>query len=116
MSVLDEFSPFRYYLNRIRSGSGKKHGGTDLTLDDLKRLWDDQDGLCALSGVQMDLPRMKTDSHGFPTCASLDRIDSDRGYVLDNVQFVCNFVNMGKGPNSDEEAIEFIEKVRQVKG
>ena len=43
---------------------------------------------------------------------SLDRIDSAKGYVKGNVQFVCLGINYAKNRWSDTEMKLFIERIR----
>jgi len=42
---------------------------------------------------------------------SIDRIDSDRGYVKDNVILVCNIVNQMKLEKPNEEFLTFIKQI-----
>lgn len=82
---------------RIRANArrqAKKHArrgepfACTLTHADLAALWARQGGHCAYTGIPLTLsPRARA------TTASLDRIDSRQGYVLDNVQFVHKTVN-----------------------
>jgi hypothetical protein len=62
----------------------------------------------------MQLPRSSEgfNGGGGPTAASLDRIDSTKGYIAGNVEFVCRFVNLGKSDLSREEVMKFIAAVR----
>lgn len=106
----DQYSPFRYYINRILNGSGKKHGPSDLTVEYLKDLWDKQQGKC-ISGIDMHLPKNTRERHDVLHCASLDRIDSSKGYIQGNVQFICKFINLGKGDSSDSEVKQFLFKL-----
>ncbi|VVT28934.1 conserved hypothetical protein [Roseovarius sp. EC-HK134] len=57
-----------------------------------------QKGLCALTGLPLDLPPAIADSD---MKASPDRIDSDLGYEKGNIQVVCWFANRWKGDDSD---------------
>lgn len=41
--------------------------------------------------------------------ASVDRLDSSKGYTFENTQIVCRFYNLGKTDNSNEDAIEILE-------
>jgi hypothetical protein len=43
--------------------------------------------------------------------ASIDRIDSNQGYVPGNVQFICRFINMGKQDLTDSQVREFLADV-----
>lgn len=42
-----------------------------------------------------------------PKRASLDRIDSSKGYIKGNVQFVCHMANVAKNDYTYEQMIEF---------
>jgi len=43
---------------------------------------------------------------------SLDRIDSDLGYIRGNLQLTCWFANRWKGASDNGEFIALIDKVR----
>lgn len=70
-------------------------------------LFEKQGGKCALTGESIDLGRNKND-YGV---ASLDRIDSKRGYVEGNVQWVHRVVNFMKQSLSDEDFVRWCKKV-----
>jgi|ERR1039458_325680 hypothetical protein len=106
---LDEFSSFRGYLNKIKSRSRKE---CSLTLEDLKAQWDRQQGVCPVTGWTIELPA----SNGrrrvcHPRRASLDRIDSNEGYHVDNIRWVAAIVNFAKSTWTDEDVIEFARAV-----
>lgn len=75
----------------------------------LSLLWDDQGGICALTGLQM-VPDGEEDA-GWHRC-SLDRIDSDGHYEAGNLQLVCKFANMWKSNMPNETFLALIEQVR----
>jgi len=66
-----------------------------------------QHWVCALTGLQM------TESPGGrnPNQASLDRIDSKRGYDRGNVQYVTLQINLAKKNMSDSDFIEMCKRV-----
>ena len=79
---------------KIIIGSEKR--GYDLDID-MKYIWDiyqEQQGKCALSGISIffAFSSRKLSS----ATASLDRIDSSKGYIKGNVQWVHKSVNMMK--------------------
>ena len=84
----------------------------DVDHDYLLGLWDDQGGLCNLSGLPMDmsydLSARKCTGPNRLFYPSLDRIDSDLGYVPGNVQWVCMGINYLKNSCTDEQALEFL--------
>ena len=67
---------------------------------DMKYLWDlyiQQDKKCALTGLDIEM-KLKDDTayDGYRQIASLDRIDSKRGYCIGNVQWIHKDVNIMK--------------------
>jgi hypothetical protein len=50
---------------------------------------------------------MTTKEHDY-TAASVDRIDSTRGYTRDNIQLVCKAINLGKKNFKDSRIAELI--------
>lgn len=105
----DEFSPFRYYVSKSRAR--KEYGTPDITVEYLKSLWEAQNGICPYTNKKMELPINTQDHHikGIPTRASLDRIDSNKGYVIGNVEFVCLAVNYAKNGFSKEQMVDFFK-------
>lgn len=69
----------------------RRHKGLDISLRDLHDLWEKQKGLCSYSGT----PMTWDDSNRYTT-ASLDRIDSSKGYVRGNIALCCAIVNIMK--------------------
>lgn len=81
----------------------------------LPHLWEMQGGKCAVSGAPMQ--HTPTDSAGRRCndyAASLDRVDSSKGYTPDNVRLVCWFVNDMKGDRSDAEFLSLIRLVNEA--
>lgn len=70
----------------------------DLAIEDVWRLFVDQERKCALSSLPLVFGSGRTSA----TTASLDRIDSSRGYLLGNVQWVHKTVNIMKSTLPDE--------------
>lgn len=103
-----EQKKFSYYLSRA-----KRRGDTDLTHEFLKSLWESQNSRCALTGVELKHRDQLTKLR--PDTASLDRIDSSKGYARDNVQFVAYSINLAKNKFSNEEFVDFLEGVKSAK-
>ncbi len=103
---------FFYYLRQIK----KKHPTKDLPATDLDSafladLWDRQCGLCAYTGLPMTPKPLGQRPENYFSAASLDRIDSNLGYIRGNVQFVLLPINNAKGVQSDEEMRKFISSL-----
>lgn len=86
----------------------KQNLGFDIDLMYLLELFDAQGGKCALTGVQMTYV---AGSGKVATNISIDRIDSSKGYVRDNVQFVCDVVNRMKQELSCAELFSWCGKI-----
>lgn len=62
----------------------------------MSQLWDlyiNQNKKCALSGIELNFPKSALDTS---SNASLDRINSNKGYTIDNVQWVDKRINFMK--------------------
>ncbi len=85
-----------YFARLIQKTDERKH----LTVEFLNNLLAKQNGLCGLSGVQLT----KITGKGvISTNASLDRVDSRKGYDEDNIRLVCHYLNSFRGQVSDGE-------------
>jgi hypothetical protein len=97
----------RHALPRVTSNAERvvhrKAIKLEVDRDYIFKLYDKQDGKCAISGLSMVHRAGELDS------ISIDRVDSGKGYVPDNVQLVCQFINLGKHIKSDKSAREFIK-------
>lgn len=75
-----------------------------------------QKGLCVLSGLPIIVATtIKNDMRG-ETTASLDRIDSSKGYVRENVQWVHKLVNKMKMDLDESVLISLCESIATHKG
>jgi hypothetical protein len=72
-------------------------------------LFDDQDGLCAITGIVLQLDEDGSDPE---LRCSLDRIDSSGHYEPGNLQIVCRFVNRWKSDSADADFRRLIGLVR----
>ncbi len=103
----DEFSPFR----KILRNALQRDSDSTLTLQIIKQIWENQNGICPYTGVKMVLHETSSQRCvSTPTLASLDRIDSKKGYTEDNVEFVCLFINLGKNGFSKESILDILRK------
>ena len=68
-----------------------------------------QDGLCALTGLEMLLDGIEGDD---ALRHSLDRIDSNGHYERENLQVVCKFANQWKSASENEEFKRLIALIR----
>lgn len=98
----DMKSHLRYILSKARLRKNKEF---NLIPEDLYELWDKQNGLCAYSKVPLN--NIANHLH----MASLDRIDSNLGYVKNNIQLVCTAVNRMKQEFSEQDFLNLCELI-----
>lgn len=85
----------------------------DITLDDIWDKFMEQNGKCALSGVDITFPRTDKDRKSKLHRASVDRIDSSKDYTKDNIQIVLKELNVMKLNHSQEKFIELCNLVSE---
>lgn len=83
----------------------------DLNIEDLWELLESQNRKCKLSGISIGFGLEDGVNSKKNTTASLDRIDSKKGYTIDNVQWVHKRINMMKQSLSDDDFIFFCKAV-----
>ncbi len=107
----DELTPFRRLIHPSRY-SIKKHK-PDIDAEYLKTLWEKQNGICPYTGIKMILPETSAQKDNISSLkkASLDRIDSTKGYTKGNVEFVCMAINLAKNNKTKQEMMKFISEI-----
>ena len=78
----------------------------DIDKEYLLELYKNQDGLCKISGEKLTFHK-----NNLSTNLSIDRIDSNQGYVRGNVQLVCHYINIMKWNKSVDELVEWCKKI-----
>jgi hypothetical protein len=110
----DEYSPFRQHHRLARRRVKSNGRECNITLGYLKQLWEKQDGRCPYTGWKLDNLQTTSDWESnilHPKTASLDRIDSRRGYVFGNVQFVSVMANYAKRDFLETDLLRFCAAV-----
>lgn len=103
------------YWNSVRHGAKTRDYEFAITIEYAWDLFVSQNKKCALSGSQINLDK----NFNKEATASLDRIDSSKGYVKGNVQWVHKKVNILKLNMPEEEFILWCKKIashNKVKG
>jgi hypothetical protein len=98
----------RHFYRYLKVQANQRNLSFNLKFDELAELFDDQQHKCALSGVDL---WFRSNSKTPDGNASLDRIDSSKGYITGNVQWVHVNINYAKLALSDTEFIEMCKRV-----
>ncbi len=110
-SQSDEYTMFRTMFHSAKDHARRKNKQIDITLDDIKSLWEKQGGKCNLSGDELVFGKTVYDKKHGGNTASLDRINNDNGYLKDNIQIIHKLVNHLKSNMSQNVFIEWCEKI-----
>lgn len=98
------------YWSILRSRFKPEDKDRQITLEYIWNLFLKQNGKCALSGIDIELVSRYAKNYSGQT-ASLDRIDSSKGYIIGNVQWTHKTVNIIKWSLSQEEFLNFCRLV-----
>lgn len=98
---VDEYTPFRYHFRNCKS----RFKDFNLTLEDIMDVWNRQNGICPYTGILLHSSNYSRINKDPIYSASLDRVDSSKGYTKDNVQFVSRAINYMKNTMSHEDTI-----------
>ena len=91
---------------RKRARNGRKECGINtITVDDVLTLKSQQNNICIYSGRTLVWER------NHPDKASIDRIDSSKGYTPDNIQLVTHLVNQAKSNLYHDEFMHLISDI-----
>lgn len=115
-----EISGDFWYSHILRSALAEKSVAKqrkpkELTID-IEYIWKlflKQNRKCALSGLELKFPKTTTDKE---YTASLDRIDSSKGYIPGNVQWVHKHINMMKNRYPVDYFIQMCKEVANFAG
>lgn len=102
----DKYTGLREHLRRAKYRTRE----FNITLDDLLNQWDKQNGICPYTGIKLIHP-IRIKDEGLIYMASLDRIDSTKGYIVDNIQFISAAANLAKNNMTHEQMIEFCKLI-----
>ena len=104
-----EYVPNRFWYKLLNVANRRKIE-VSITKKYIFNIYKKQNKKCSLTGEKLYFTKLKSNYHRYTT-ASLDRIDSSKGYIKGNVQWVCKKINMMKQQYSQKEFIEMCKKV-----
>jgi hypothetical protein len=100
-------------LSRLRNGAKQRHLKIEkITPEFLIKLYNQQNQKCAISGINISLPKKQNEDY----TASIDRINSREGYLLNNIQWVHKNVNQMKWTFTKSELIQWCKLILENQG
>jgi hypothetical protein len=104
---------YTHIINNVNKRKKVSQLEFNITPEYLEKLYEEQNHKCALSGLSLELDITKP---AIQQNWSLDRINSDIGYVEGNVQWVHKDINMMKQSYSNDYFKEMCCKVAEYNG
>jgi len=84
------------YFTHCKKGAKKRDMDFCVTIEYVWNKFVEQKRKCALSSLEIHFSRKKNSKYGYKQTASLDRVDSNKGYVEGNIQWVHKDINRMK--------------------
>jgi hypothetical protein len=103
------------FWTHLNYSANRRELEISITQDHILQLLEKQENKCALSGLPIEFASTESEHKAGKTTASVDRIDSDKGYLLENIQMVHKIVNMMKNTLSQEEFLFYCESIARTK-
>lgn len=101
------------HLGKIKKSALHRNIEFNITLDYVNKLLVEQNNKCALSGLDIIVDTRIIDGITQTTTASLDRIDSKKGYIEGNLQWVHKDINYMKNDYSQEYFINICKLIAE---
>ena len=105
----DIYTKFKYHFRNIK----KRNQEINVTIDDLKKQWEIQKGICPFTGIILEISSYSKIKKNPIYSASLDRIDCTKGYVNGNIRWVSRAINWMKNDMSDNMVHELLEIIKK---
>lgn len=105
----DKYSKFRYHFRNIIKRNKIRNIEIDITIEDLINQWEKQRGICEFTGLNLVISSYSKIEKNPIYSASLDRIDSSKGYTKDNIRWISRSINYMKNDMTDEMTWNLID-------
>ena len=104
--------PLKYILTMLNRPNRKP---CNLTIEDLKEIWEKSGGICPYTKIKLTLPIGFANPNPAISyrMASIDRINSSKGYVRGNIQYVSRNINYAKGILTHQQMLDFINLIKK---
>ena len=101
---------FAYILRNAK----KRFKNFDLDENYLLEIWEKQEHKCPYTGLELIIPTYSNkNTLDITLRASLDRIDSNLGYIKGNVQFISTPINYMKNTMTDFQTKKFLKTISE---
>lgn len=99
------------YYGRIKRNAEKRNIVFDVEINYFNELLVKQNFKCILSGLNISFSHSKKDNYN--ATASIDRIDSNKGYIIGNLQWIHKDINLMKNHFNQDYFLKICEKITE---
>jgi hypothetical protein len=99
------------FWNNIKRGAISRNLEFNITIEQAYNLLEKQNFKCKLSNLDIFLHRNYSQGFREHQTASLDRIDSNKGYVIDNIQWIHSDINIMKNNYNQDYFIKMCKLI-----
>ena len=96
------------YYQQLKKAATRRNISFAVSMEDLWNQYQKQEGKCALTGLDLTLTNS---NHLRDQTASLDRIDSSKGYTTDNIQWAHKHANKMKMDLQEEDFFRIVKQI-----
>lgn len=97
------------YFNTVKRGAKARALEFSITIEDMDNQFEAQNGKCFYSNLNLECAGKY--NYIITQTASLDRIDSSKGYTVDNIKWVHKDINFMKGSLSHEKFVDWCNMI-----
>ncbi len=97
------------YIKTVKNNAAKREIVFDLTIEQVSAQYEKQSRKCHFSGLPIGFDNLGTKRNRHT--ASIDRLDSDKGYTADNICIVHKDINKMKNVFSVDQFTEYCRLV-----
>jgi hypothetical protein len=104
------------FIANIKSQAKFRNIEWNLDIEYLWKLFLEQNKKCKYSGLELNFTEKYSEAIHNKGTASLDRIDSDKGYIIGNVQWIHKDINFMKQEYSHKRFINYCDLISNYSG
>lgn len=114
LKEIEDLKLYSFFIKKIkgmRGGAIKRKLTFDISAEDLIQVFHKQNGMCYYSHLPLatDTVKRSSISDRTETALSVDRLDSSKGYIIDNIVLCLNVYNTMKSNMTSEDFIYYIK-------
>jgi hypothetical protein len=106
----ERYNIIRYSFSLARRHASERNIEFSIDLETVLKKYIEQGGICSYSGIKLIRNSERKANREIGTI-SIDRINSDVGYIESNIQLLCLPANFGKSVFSHRQMLEFCESI-----